>query len=887
MEFSSGIYVAVGDIVLVELHAVEVSRLDVDVLRAVVLREDSEFITVFKGDCHFTEYRASDYVFVCPRFPEDPILIIETLSYRIYYICIKNISEMIKSVLAAMLLLGISQPWTLKEKNFRALFNIPPITIPDGTPVILEAETLCPASVRGARAEWIGAGEDACPDSAVTAPAPYLRKEFSVDRGVRKATAYICGLGFYEFYINGEKVGDQVLAPAVTNYDRRRLDNILYHFDDRSDKRVLYNMFDVTSMLRKGGNAAGVILGNGWYNQRDRTVEGKMWYDTPRMICRIDIEYEDGSSAMVVSDGSWKVSEGPMLHDGIFTGEVYDARRELTGWDIPGYDDSGWRQAAAVRAPEGELCLQTAPYDRVTGVMKPDSFVKENDTTFMYSFPEMISGWVKLRVKGNAGDRVSLRFIGEEQEDYGQKDVYILRGGRTETWAPRFTWHTFRYVEVTSSGVGMEPGSIVAEIVHTDVPQAGAFVCSNDLFNRINKAYLRTQTNNFHGSISSDCPHRERLAYTGDAQVETESSIYSFDMRSFYRKWFDDMADAQNSESGFVPHTAPFGGGGGGPAWGSAYVIMPWLYYCYYGDTGILAEHYEGMKHWVQYLGTRTDARGIVVREEPGGWCLGDWCTPQDIEIPPELVNTAYYYRVADLMSRIASVLGNDEDAVHFTALCRKIKDDFNTVFFDPEACRYWEGRQGSDVFPLAFGMVPEGLEDEVLGSLLRHLEETGYHFDTGILATPLMLEVLSSSGHGDAAFRLMDQRSGVGFGYLLDSKNTCLWERWNGWESHCHPMFGSVVAWFYRHVAGIRYDESAPGMRHIIIAPQPVGDLTECSCSYGTAQGTVSSEWKVKDGVFRLDVSVPEGAEATVIMPDGQEYNIGEGKKTFKTIMS
>lgn len=504
----------------------------------------------------------------------------------------------------------------------------------------------------------------------------------------------------------------------------------------------------------------------------------------------------------------------------------------------------------------------------------------------MYSFPEMISGWVRLRVKGNAGDRVSLRFIGEEQEDYGQKDIYILGGGRTETWAPRFTWHTFRYVEVTSSEVELGPGSIVAEIVHTDVARAGRFRCSNEFFNKINEAYIRTQTNNFHGSISSDCPHRERLAYTGDAQVVAESSIYSFDMREFYRKWFDDMADAQNSESGYVPHTAPFGGGGGGPAWGSAYVIMPWLYYCYYGDTGILAEHYEGMKHWVQYLGTRTDARGIIVREEPGGWCLGDWCTPQDVEIPPELVNTAYYYRVADLMSKVADVLGKDADVVYFTTLCHKIKDDFNAVFFDKESCHYWEGRQGSDVFPLAFGMVPEGMEEEVLGSLLDHLEETGYHFDTGILATPLMLEALSSSGHADAAFRLMDQRTGVGFGYLLDGKNSCLWERWNGWESHCHPMFGSVVAWFYRYIAGIRYDESSPGMRRIIIAPQPVGNLTECSCTYETPYGTVSCEWKVKKGVFRLDVRVPDGVEATVVMPGGKEYNIGKGKESVKAIL-
>lgn len=748
----------------------------------------------------------------------------------------------------------------------------------------LAAETGCHAFPEDSGAVWIGSGEDEYPDSAVTFPAPYFRKEFSADGKIRKATAYICGLGFYEMYINGCRTGDQVLAPAVTNYDRRSLSGLLYPFDDRSSCRVLYNTFDITSSLRRGMNAVGVILGNGWYNQRDRTVEGKMWYDTPRMICVIEVEYASGTVDRIVSGPDWKVSSGAILHDGIFTGEVYDARLEPEGWCRAGYDDSSWKRAVAVRPPEGRLCRQTAPYDRVTGEYAPVSCEKKDDSTYLFSFPEMISGWVRLEVKGNAGDRISLRFIGEEQEDFGQKDIYILRGGGKETWTPRFTWHAFRYVEAISRNVPLDCSALTAQAVHTDVEQTGTFVCSDTLMNRIFEAYVRTQKNNFHGSISSDCPHRERLAYTGDAQVVAESSLYTFDMRAFYSKWFDDMSDAQNRMSGYVPHTAPFGGGGGGPAWGSAYVIMPWAYYCCYGDKTVLARHYAGMKHWVEYLGTRTDGRGIIVREEPGGWCLGDWCTPGALEIPAELVNTAYYYHVSSIMARVADVLGYPDDSAYFARLCSRIKDDFNTVFFDSASGRYWEGRQGSDVFPLAFGMVPDGRQDEVLGSLLKHLEDTGYHFDTGILATPLMLDVLSSSGHADAAFRLMSRRDGTGFGYLLDSRWSCLWETWDGNASKCHPMFGSVVAWMYKSVAGIRYDENEPGMAHVIIEPHPAGGLSYCRSTMAVRDGTVSSHWDIAGDEFRLEVNIPDGVTATVILPGGKTFEMVKGRKMFKT---
>lgn len=572
------------------------------------------------------------------------------------------------------------------------------------------------------------------------------------------------------------------------------------------------------------------------------------------------------------------------MHDAIFTGEEYDARLELDGWNRNGYKDSSWKKALLVRAPEGCLHAQLAPHEKITRTLQPVSCEQKNDSTYWYAFPEMISGWAHIKVQGDAGDRIKLRFIGEEKDDFGQVDLYTLRGGGVEQWEPRFTWHTFRYIEVISRQVRMSRESLMAKVVHTDPRPAGSFSCSNELFNKINEVYLRTQKNNFHGSISSDCPHRERLAYTGDAQVVVESSILSFDMTQFYRKWFDDMEDARNRKSGYVPHTAPFGGGGGGPAWGSAYVIMPWAYYCYYGDTVLLNCHYEGMKQWVAYLGTRTDTRGIIVREEPNGWCLGDWCAPgKKMELPESLVNTAYYYHSADLMSKVAAVLGKEEDRRYFDQLCTQIRQDFNTVFFNPSTHHYWEGRQGADVFPLAFGMVPEDEKEAVFNALLAHLDSIGNHFDTGIMATPLLLKVLSDNGRADIAFQLMNQHEMPGFGYVMDDRYSCLWERWEGKASRCHPMFGSVVAWFYRTLAGIRYDEAEPGMKHIVIAPQPVGGITYCSGSYQSLYGPVRSDWRIEADSFELTVEIPTNTTATVILPDGKKYrNVGSGIHRF-----
>ncbi|MFP5080040.1 family 78 glycoside hydrolase catalytic domain [Pedobacter sp. JCM 36344] len=739
---------------------------------------------------------------------------------------------------------------------------------------------LQPADWKG---KWIGAFKDPYPDSAITYPSPFFRKEFMLTKAVRKATVHISGLGFYELQLNGKKVGDQVLAPAVANYDQRPLRHLLYPYDDQSTQRVLYNTFDVKSYLNTTNNAIGIQLGNGWYNQRDRRVEGDMWYDVPKLIFQLELIYTDGSTKIISSDASWKTSSGPLLHDGIFTGEKYDARLAFGNWAQTGYKDSQWKPAILVRAPSGKLHSQTAPFDKVTRTLKPTFGGKVKDSVYLYHLDETVAGWASIAIKGKAGSRLKIRYISEEGEDYGQYDTYILKGGALEHWEPKFTWHAFRKLEVISTDISLNQENLVVKDVHTEVASQGSFECSNPFFNQINAAYLRTQRANFHGSVSSDCPHRERLGYTGDGQTNMESALYSFDMTQFYQKWLKDIDNARNRNTGFVTHTAPFGGGGGGPAWGSAYVIMPWLYYSYYGDRSILEQHYIGMKQWAEYLGTRLDEKGLVSKEEPKGWCLGDWCTPTQIQIPETLVNTAYFYYVTDIMAKVAKSIGKTDDCQTFVNVGKKIKADFNRAYYNSAKSSYWEGRQGADVFALAFGLTSDKNYNPVFNSLLEHLKATNYHFDTGILGTPLLLKVLAQNGRHDIIYKIMNQKDFPSFGYLLDSKNSTLWETWNGDGSKSHPMFGSVIKWFYSGIAGIKVDPSSPGMQHFIIAPQNLADLTYCRSSYNNLYGKIRSEWKRNEpGKFQILIEIPENSSATFVLPKGKQKIINNSGQPY-----
>ena len=719
------------------------------------------------------------------------------------------------------------------------------------------------------KAKWIGTGEDLYPDSAVTGPVLYFRREFSPMAGVVSAKISVCGLGFYEMYLNGEKVGDQVLAPAQTNYDLRRLQKLIYYHDDQSRQRALYNTFDVTPQLKSGGNVVGIILGNGWYNQRDRTVEGCMWYSTPRMIFQMEITYRDGHKQLVCSDKSWKMSTGALRHDGIFTGEVFDARLKLGDWDKRGYNDQSWQSAEEVRAPSGKLQSQLAPADKIIRIIRPVFLSQSSTKTWLFDAGEMISGWVSIKMHGERGDTLKIRHIEEQGRDYHQIDTYILNGDAEETYEPRFTWHAFRQIEI--SGLKYQPNAsdLVVKVVHTDVASIGNFECSNSLFNQIYTNYLRTQLGNLHGSISSDCPHRERLGYTGDGQVAVESVLLNFDMSNFYMKWFDDMEDARNHVTGYVPHTVPFGGGGGGPAWGSAFVIMPWAYFLMYGDKNVLQSHYSGMVQWVEYLGTRCDSAGIVVREEPKGWCLGDWATPEKIKLSPELVNTCYYFHVTDLMAKIAGVLGKTGDQKKFEQLAERIKVNINRRFYNSDTGEYLDGKQGVNIFPLAFGIVPQKEKPRVFENVLKHLEHSNFHFDTGILATPLLLKVLTENGRADLAYTVMNQRDFPGYGnYILGKKATTLWENWDGASSHSHPMYGSVIAWFFKTLAGISPSGTSAGLQKIIINPFTENELTYAKASYLSVNGLVSSFWKIENGAWILEVEIPVNTSATIYFP-------------------
>jgi alpha-L-rhamnosidase len=539
------------------------------------------------------------------------------------------------------------------------------------------------------------------------------------------------------------------------------------------------------------------------------------------------------------------------------------------------------------KAPTGTLHAQTAPSDKVLRTLTPVFDGRVKDSVYQYHLEETVTGWAALRVTGKAGSKIKIRFISEEGEDYGQFDTYILKGNGTEYWEPKFTWHAFRKMEVYSRDVVLNGESIQVKDVHTDVASNGSFECSNLLLNKINTAYVRTQRANLHGSLSSDCPHRERLGYTGDGQVAMESAMLSFNMPQFYRKWLIDIDDARNHKTGFVTHSAPFGGGGGGPAWGSAYVIMPWLYFSYYNDPTILIQHYSGMKQWVEYLDKKADEHGLITKEEPGGWCLGDWCTPTEIQLPEPLVNTAYFYYVTDLMRKVSHVLGKTEDESKFSSLAEKIKINFNKAYYNSSTKTYWEGRQGADVFALAFGLVPEDKYAAVFESLTDHLAKLNYHFDTGILATPQLLKVLSENDRDDLIYKIMNQKDTPGFGYLLDGKNSTLWEEWAGGGSHSHPMFGSVIEWFYTGIAGIQQGTANAGTKHFVIEPKPVGDLTYCKSSYKSLFGLVRSEWKMNaGGQLTILIEVPANTSATFVLPGHQMKltdNLGKSISTKK----
>jgi len=714
-------------------------------------------------------------------------------------------------------------------------------------------------------AKWISKRKFPKPSVGAKNPAIYFRKNINVKDGIKNARVYISGLGYYELYINGKKVGDHVLSPNQTNYDgRKETNSYLNGRVTNMSTRVLYETFDVSNYLQKGENVAAVVLGNGWYFQTERSEYLPLYYDTPRFISQIEIEYSNNSKETIISDESWKNGEGPILDNNLYNGEIYDARLEKSGWNEKDFDDSKWKKSKIVRLPEGELRTQMSPPDRVIAKIKPVSISVPKEGVYRYDFGTMFSGWVKLKIEGKRGSELKLTYFEDNGNTYGQRDHYVLKGGGFEEWEPRFTWHSFRYVEISGSSVPLTIDNLEGQVVHSDVKSAGIFKSSNELFNRILKDYKKTQLDNMHGGVPTDCPHRERRGYTGDGQIAAQAAIYSLDMKSFYTKWINDISDAQNKKNGYVPNTVPFHSGGGGTPWGSAYIIIPWYMYLYYGDVAILEEHYDGMKHYVEYLSTTTDKDGLIIENH-----LGEWVPPTATEIPPSFVSSAYYYYDLTLMKNIANVLNKKSEANEFMKIGEETKKSFNKRYYKPDEFSYSIGWQGANVFPLAFDLVSKEYVENVFRSLVKNIVVTTKgHFDTGMMGTPYLLEVLTKYGRADLAYTVMNRRDFPSFGYNIERGATTLWETWTGNESHSHPMFGSVTAWFFQSLGGINPDQKNPGFKHLIIKPNIIDELDFVEATYPSVYGEIRSNWELKNGEFKLHVSIPPNTTASIFVP-------------------
>jgi alpha-L-rhamnosidase len=731
------------------------------------------------------------------------------------------------------------------------------------------------------KAKWIGApwqGEEALPKPTnpnaplpeqLPPPAPMLRKEFSVQKEISKAVAFVTGLGYFELYLNGQKVGNDVLVPNQTNYGKRPglMNENIPIPDNFREYKVMYLAYDVSELLKNGSNAVGALVGNGFYNP------AKYWagaYGTPRFLLQMYVSYTDGSEDIIVSDESWKAAQSPILMDMVYYGEHYDARKEQPGWNTPGFNDADWQPVALRKAPEGNMVAHTAYPDKVMERISPRSIKKLENGNYFVDFGEEVSGWLRLNhVTGPAGHKIEIKY---NSNIYSGDNSYIFRGDGPENYAARFNWFIFSSVEISNWPGELKPEMLTAEVVYTYVEESAVFETSNIMFNDINKIWRRSQTDNMKGGIASDCPHRERAAYTGDGQVACVTVMHNYDARNFYYKWIKDILEAQNPDDGYVPNGAPWQPGcGGGVAWGAAICIMPWEFYLHYGAKDMLEDNYEGMKGYVRYMQNWVGADGIMHMQRPGRdgkvlrWFnLGEWVTPGDLP-PDPMVHTFYLWRCADITAQTARILGNTSEAERYADLAEQTRKAFWKRFYDEKNGTY--GKSGGNIFALRMG-VPENQYQRVLAALRNDIKSNNGHLDTGIFGTQFFFEILSENGMHDLAYEAMNKREEPGFGRWLELGSTTTRENWGEGGSHNHPMFGGGLVWYYRKLAGMQADPDKPGYRHIIFRPQPVDDLTWVKYSNQTSFGEAGIHWSKQGDQLNMQIDVPVGSSATVYVP-------------------
>jgi len=741
------------------------------------------------------------------------------------------------------------------------------------------------------KAKWIGIdkifpGEDDKGQYRKLA-ARYLRKEFKVTKTIKSATAYISGLGLYELHINGNRIGDMVLAPGATQYN----------------KTVFYNTFDVTSQLTSGKNAIGVILGNGRYFAMRKDEPFTMQnFGFPRLLMQLSIEYKDGSKETVSSDESWKLFvNGPITENNEFDGEKYDARLEMTGWDKKGFDESKWITAQAVSKPTGKLVAQLNEPIRVTGHIQPVSVKQLKPGVFIFDMGQNMVGWTALTVKGTKGDKITLRFSEILKADGSLyldnirsaqvTDSYILKGEGTETWEPKFTYHGFRFVELTGMKTIPELSTLTGCVVNDDLASNGSFECSDPIITQIYKNATWGIRGNYR-SFPTDCPQRdERMGWLGDRAGGCRGESYIFNNGGLYRKWLGDMRDEQTAE-GSIPDVCPayWALYHDNVTWNGTGIMITEMLLDQFGSTNAMAENYDSMKKWMMYMYQKYAVNGLMPRDTYGDWCM----PPEDLTMinskdpnritESTLLGTSFFYHDARIMQKFATLLSKQEDQKLFENMAAVMKTAYNKQFFNSTLNYYSNNTPTANVLSLAFDLVPDTKRQLVFNNIVEKIEvDYNGHIPVGLIGIMNLQRILTEFGRSDIALRFASETTYPSWGYMVKNKATTIWELWNGntanpaMNSGNHVMLlGDLIIWMHENVGGIKPTE--PGFKSIVMKPLITKEIAFTKTSHNSPYGKIVSNWEFdKNNNFNWDIEIPVNTKAKVYVPALDENSVSE----------
>ncbi len=724
------------------------------------------------------------------------------------------------------------------------------------------------------RGKWISDNHDIHEQAA-----PYFRRIFNTTKPIKSARAYIAVAGLYELSINGKKIGDHRLDPMYTRFD----------------KRTLYVVEDVTRQLQHGDNAIAVVLGNGWYNHQPLAVwnfDKAPWRDRPTFCLDLRVVYQDGSEETFSSDQQWKTAAGPIRYNNIYTGEHYDARMEMPGWDKPNFDDSQWHSVTYRNPPSSNIVSQQLVPIRLVRSYEPKAIRKIDEKTYVFDMGQNMAGVTKIKIQGKAGTVIQIKhgerlypngrldlsnidvyYRGDKELEPFQTDILTLSGEKTDEFMAKFGYKGFRYVELSSSEpITLDKSAVTAYFMHSDVRSAGQLKTSSPLINGLWEATNNAYLSNLMG-YPTDCPQREKNGWTGDGHLAIETAYYNFDGITVYEKWMADHRDEQQA-NGVLPDIIPTAGWGYGTAngldWTSTIAIIPWQTYLFYGDASLLAECYDNIKRYVDYV-DGISPQGLTT------FGRGDW-VPVKSQSNLELTSSVYFYVDATILASAAKLFGKTADQQKYEGLSKKIKDAINVKFLDRETGIYSQGTQTELSVPLYWGVVPEAMKAKVAANLNKRVEETDFHLDVGVLGAKALLNALKDNGYDETAYKVAVQDTYPSWGWWIVNGATTLLENWDLKAtrdiSDNHMMFGEIGGWFFKSIGGISPDPEQAGFKHILLKPIFPKELKESSISFRSPYGEIVSRWRVNGNKVEYDVEIPANATATFYPPKNSNNN-------------